>query len=293
MEMHQVRYFLAVAETLNFTRAAEVCHVAQPSLSRAIGKLEEELGADLFRRERNRTHLTELGRQMLPVLRQVFESAEAAKMLASNLQRLDRAPLRIGLSHTIHLDLIAPMLTELASAFPGLEIHILRGTAPEVLGLLENGDIELGIAAGTDPEWDRLDHWAMFEEDFALLAPSDRANSSLNLSVLKSETVIVRPYCETLATPEPSPAVGAESVSRRHVATMTRMRPGWSDRDWALPSSRAVRRSFPAGLSSPSRISIRRGRFASTALPAVNARRSPGRWSPLLRAADWSARFPS
>ncbi len=52
MEMHQVRYFLAVAETLNFTRAAEQCHVAQPSLSRAVHKLEAELGGDLFRRVR-------------------------------------------------------------------------------------------------------------------------------------------------------------------------------------------------------------------------------------------------
>ncbi len=58
MEMHQVRYFLAVCETLNFTRAAERCNLAQPSLSRAIKKLEDELGGLLFRRERNRTHLT-------------------------------------------------------------------------------------------------------------------------------------------------------------------------------------------------------------------------------------------
>ena len=52
MEMHQIRYFLSVAKTLNFTQAADECHVAQPSLSRAILKLEEELGGDLFRRER-------------------------------------------------------------------------------------------------------------------------------------------------------------------------------------------------------------------------------------------------
>ena len=62
MEMHQVRYFLALCETLNFTRAAQRCNVAQPSLTRAIKNLEEELGGPLFRRERNRTHLTDLGR---------------------------------------------------------------------------------------------------------------------------------------------------------------------------------------------------------------------------------------
>ena len=62
MEMHQIRYFLAVAETLNFTRAAEKCNVTQPALTRAIQKLEEELGGLLLRRERSLTHLSDLGR---------------------------------------------------------------------------------------------------------------------------------------------------------------------------------------------------------------------------------------
>ena len=79
MEMHQVRYFLAVARTLNFTRAAEECHVAQPSLTRAIRQLEGELGGDLFRRERPQAQLTELGQRMLPLLKQCYESALSAR----------------------------------------------------------------------------------------------------------------------------------------------------------------------------------------------------------------------
>ena len=65
VEMHQIRYFLAVCEALNFTRAAESCNVSQPSLTRAIKGLEDELGGPLFRRERNNTHLTGLGEMML------------------------------------------------------------------------------------------------------------------------------------------------------------------------------------------------------------------------------------
>lgn len=64
MEMHQFRYFLAAARVLNFTRAAEECHVAQPSLTRAIRQLEDELGGDLFRRERPQAQLTELGQRI-------------------------------------------------------------------------------------------------------------------------------------------------------------------------------------------------------------------------------------
>ena len=67
MEMHQVRYFLAVADTLNFTRAAELCHVSQPALTRAIQQLEEELGGLLLRRERKLTHLTDFGRLIQPI----------------------------------------------------------------------------------------------------------------------------------------------------------------------------------------------------------------------------------
>ena len=68
MEMHQVRYFLAVSRTQNFTRAAEECNVTQPSLTRAIKQLEYELGGDLFFRERPASQLTELGQRMRPFL---------------------------------------------------------------------------------------------------------------------------------------------------------------------------------------------------------------------------------
>jgi DNA-binding transcriptional LysR family regulator len=78
MEMHQIRYFLAVSEYLNFRRAAEQCHVSGPALTRAIQKLEEELGGKLFRRERNLTHLTNLGTLIRPHLKRVLSEAEGA-----------------------------------------------------------------------------------------------------------------------------------------------------------------------------------------------------------------------
>jgi DNA-binding transcriptional LysR family regulator len=72
MEMQQVRYFLALARTLNFTRAAEAANVSQPALTRAIQQLEHELGGPLFHRERANTHLSELGKMMLPYLEQIL-----------------------------------------------------------------------------------------------------------------------------------------------------------------------------------------------------------------------------
>src|SRR4051812_28333526 len=98
MEMHQVRYFLAVAQLLNFTRAAEECNVTQPSLTRAIKQLEAELGGDLFRRERPAAQLTELGQRMHPLLKQCFEAAAGARSLASSFKGGDIGALRIALT---------------------------------------------------------------------------------------------------------------------------------------------------------------------------------------------------
>src|SRR6201988_4343867 len=96
MEMHQIRYFLAVAEDLNFTRAAERCNVAQPSLTRAIKLLEEELGGLLFHRERTRTHLSELGRMVLPFLTDAYNQAQAVKQQAREFIKLKRTVLKLG-----------------------------------------------------------------------------------------------------------------------------------------------------------------------------------------------------
>ena len=101
MEMHQIRYFLALSETLNFTRAAERCNVTQPTLTAAIRRLEEELGGPLFHRERNRSHLTELGRLMRPHFERIHTSTEAARSDAMDLTDLGKASLRLGVMCTI------------------------------------------------------------------------------------------------------------------------------------------------------------------------------------------------
>src|SRR6516225_6730338 len=168
MEMHQVRYFLAVAEVLNFTRAADECHVAQPSLTRAIKQLEEELGGDLFRRERPHAQLTELGQRMLPLLRQCYESALGARALAAALKSGEIGALRLALSHTIDVGMLIPQIAELARHFRGLELKFLRGTAADVTEFLKRGEAELALAAPAG-QWERLDSWPLFTEGFDLI----------------------------------------------------------------------------------------------------------------------------
>jgi DNA-binding transcriptional LysR family regulator len=199
MEMHQVRYFLAVARVLNFTRAADECNVAQPSLTRAIKQLEAELGGDLFRRERPAAQLTELGQRMHPLLKQCFEAAAGARSLASSFKSGEIGALRIALTHSIDLALLIPYLDEIKRQFNRLEFRFLRGSSREVGELLKKGEAELGIAAEIDEDWDRLDIWPLFTEDFQLVISrrhrlADR--DSIDFEDLRSEQLLSRNYCE-------------------------------------------------------------------------------------------------
>jgi DNA-binding transcriptional LysR family regulator len=200
MEMHQVRYFLAVARALNFTRAAEECNVAQPSLTRAIRQLEGELGGDLFRRERPQAQMTELGQRMLPLLKQCYDSAISARSLASAIKKGEVGSLRLAVSHTIDPSLVTPHVVELGKLFEGLELKLLRGTGSEVLEYLKQGEVELGLAAQIGEEWERLDSWPLFTEDFQLAVNSMHVfaqRPSIAIDDLKEERLMVRSYCET------------------------------------------------------------------------------------------------
>ncbi|TMK06437.1 MAG: LysR family transcriptional regulator, partial [Alphaproteobacteria bacterium] len=169
MEMHQVRYFLAVARVLNFTRAADECNVTQPSLTRAIKQLESELGGDLFRRERPAAQLTELGLRMHPLLKQCYDAATGARQLASSFKSGEVGALRIALTHSIDLSLLIPHLDQIKRLFNRLEFRFLRGNSREVGEFLKKGEAELGIAAEIGEEWDRLDAWPLFTESFQLV----------------------------------------------------------------------------------------------------------------------------
>jgi len=195
MEMHQVRYFLAVARELNFTRAAESCNVAQPSLTRAIKQLEDELGGELFRRERNLSHLTELGQRMLPMLQQCYDSALTAKSLAQSMKSGAVAPLSIALSVTVNIMLLVSFLSELVRALPGLELRFYRGTNEEIAELLKKGEAEVAVAGSMEGTWERLDSWPLFTEPYRLVVGNSHRLASAKGAVSPSELAKERLLC--------------------------------------------------------------------------------------------------
>jgi DNA-binding transcriptional LysR family regulator len=218
MEMHQVRYFLAVARTLNFTRAADDCNVAQPSLTRAIKQLEAELGGDLFRRERP-VQLTELGQRMQPLLQQCYEAASGARSLAASLKSGEVGALRIAMTHSIDLSLLIPYLEQIKRQFNRLEFRFLRGDCPKVGAFLRNGEAELGIAAELGSDWDRLDIWPLFTEGFEVVVNGRHplaSRDSISFDDLRKEQLLSRSYCEHAERINDSLREHGVEVDRRH-----------------------------------------------------------------------------
>jgi DNA-binding transcriptional LysR family regulator len=191
--MHHIRYFLAVSETLNLTKAAERCNVAQPALSRAIQDLESELGGELIRRERALSHLTELGQRMLPMLRQCYETAHAAKMVAASIRKGEAAPLSMAVSHTVALNRFTTTLRELSRAFAGLQLKMHRGSGSEIAEFLKSGTVELAIAGPLGETWSRLDELPLFEEPFGLVVSRTHEAEFKDLA---SEKLLINTRCE-------------------------------------------------------------------------------------------------
>lgn len=175
MEMHQIKYFLAVSRTLNFTRAADQCNVTQPALTRAIQKLEDEFGSPLFNRERALTHLTELGRRVLPHLEQTYEAAEAATSLASSIGRAEVVPLVIGVAHGLGSAVLEETLAAVARMLPALTIDLRNGTSEELVEQSLKGGIDLLIIAQPDKPHERLESWPLYLQRYEMAVRSGDA----------------------------------------------------------------------------------------------------------------------
>lgn len=221
MELHQVRYFLAACHRLNFTRAAEDCHVSQPALSRAIQQLEAELGGELFRREHSLTHITDLGHTVLPALRQTYEGSLAAKALANDYLKGGHAPLKLALSRSIDIDLLSPLLGEITKAFTRIEIKMFRGPPHEIGEKLKSGDVEIAVAGPLGDGWDRLDGRQLYQERYGLLLSRQHAlaqQNRIDLQRLVDQRLLCRPHCglaDTLIAR--LKGVGAKEVTRHDV----------------------------------------------------------------------------
>ena len=170
MEMHQLQYVVAVARTGNFSRAAEHCHVAQPSLSQQIQKLEEELGEQLFDRMKREAKLTAHGEAFLRRAVRILEEVDAAKREATDAKDLLRGTLTIGVLPTIAPYLLPNVMADFTEKYPGVEIVVQEETTARLLKLALAYEIDFALAS--QPIQDqRLKVQELFSEELLLALP--------------------------------------------------------------------------------------------------------------------------
>jgi LysR family transcriptional regulator, hydrogen peroxide-inducible genes activator len=199
MEMHQIRYFLAVCETLNFTRAAEQCHVTQPALTRAIQRLEEEFGGLLFRRERHLTHMTDLGRLIRPQLEQIWRQTADAKTTARSFLKLENALLNLGVMCTIGPLRSIGFVTDFWRANQGVELTLREGVPAALSELLRVGELDLAVMAQPEPFEERFDVQPLYRERFVVAFPPGHRFASqdgVRMADIEGESYLLRINCE-------------------------------------------------------------------------------------------------
>jgi LysR family hydrogen peroxide-inducible transcriptional activator len=183
VEVHQLRYFCAVARHGTFTRASEVEHVAQPSLSQQILKLEAELGARLFDRLPRSAKLTVFGMAFLPKAERILRELDEAKTELQEMAGNEKGDVVVGIIPTIAAYLLPKLLKGFAARHPLITVKIIEDITPTLLQRLHDGTIDMAIAALPITEGD-LATEELFEEKFyAVLPKTHRRASSKSISL--------------------------------------------------------------------------------------------------------------
>ncbi|WP_455382004.1 LysR family transcriptional regulator [Salinispira pacifica] len=193
MEIHQLRYFLAVARTGSFTGAAESCHVSQPSLSAQIAKLENELGGPLFDRGRRGARLTERGELFRVRAGEAVRQLETARRELDELSGLSRGSVSLGCLPTTGAYLLPRLLRAFLDAHPHVHVDLQEASSPQLGSALRRFEIDLAIIdeAGLGPG---IEARALFREPLEIALPAAHPlarRRALSLTELSGERFIL------------------------------------------------------------------------------------------------------
>ncbi len=282
----QIRFFLTLAKTLNFTRAAEACHVTQPTMTKAIQRLEGELGGPLLLRERSHTQLTPLGCEMLPLLQQTFDAAETARLGALRFRQQDVARLRIGLGIWVEPSVMAPLIRQIGERFSSLEVTVRHGDQTALNDMLLGSELDVLLTADVERLTDRANRWEVFVDPLVALLPEDHALArvaSVNIEQLREQVFIGKLEAdadlrERLALTAPPRHWG---TTDEHVHNLVRAGIGI-----ALSTGR---RALPPGIA---RCTVQPAHTLSVFVAAIAGRpiaRAADAFLRLARARDWGA----
>ncbi len=193
MELHQLRYMLAVARTGNFSRAAEQCCVSQPSLSQQIAKLESELGERLFNRLKRRVVLTTAGQALLPRATRILAEVEAVRHDVADAGEQIRGKVSVGVLPTIAPYLLPRVLALTARECPAMEVRLHEATTAQLLASAATCEIDLAVISLPIDD-DRFIREPLFDEELLLAVPPKHPltkRARLRVSDLQSERFIL------------------------------------------------------------------------------------------------------
>ncbi|PTL37742.1 LysR family transcriptional regulator [Alkalicoccus saliphilus] len=192
MDEQQLRYFVTAAEMEHITKAAETLSVSQPALSRAVTRLERELGAPLFERHGRSVSVTSFGKEFLKRSRRILQEFDAARQDALDLQAPDRGKISLGFLHTLSTGLIPDLLAGYKARYP--DVHFILGQGPShtLLEQLEDGVFDLCLTAL--PEFSSKVSWEpLWEEELFIILPAGHPlaeKERLNLSDIQKDPFI-------------------------------------------------------------------------------------------------------
>lgn len=194
MELQQLRYVVAVAETKSFTRAAERCLVVQSALSHQIARLERELGGRLFDRTSRRVRLTAAGEAFLPAARRCLEAAERAVTDVAAALGEVRGRLTLGVIPTVAAVDLPAALKEFHTRYPHVRVRLRMGSSPALVEQVKQGDLDLaflGLPATVEPRGVRV-HELARDRHVAVVAPDHplAGEAEVGLRRLASEVFV-------------------------------------------------------------------------------------------------------
>ncbi|MEM6885500.1 MAG: LysR family transcriptional regulator [Verrucomicrobiota bacterium] len=194
MEFHRIRYFLEVARTGNFSRAAEWANISQPSLSQQISKLEDEVGESLFVRARDGVTLSEFGKSFLPHAKAIMEEVESARDFVDRSGRQLVGPIRIGAIPTIAPYLLPDLLKKIAARYPSARFELFEETTDALIDRLRTGAIDFAVMSPPTKVDRDTEQLSLQHDELLLTLPKDHPLCNLkqiDLKQLKGERLVL------------------------------------------------------------------------------------------------------
>jgi len=177
MNLRAVHYLVTLADVRHFSKAAERCHVSQPTLSTQIRKLEDELGVQLVERSPRRVMLTEVGAEIVERARAMLAEADAIRAIARRSKDPHSGTVRIGIFPTLAPYFLPHVVPEIRRRFPRLTLRLFEEKTEDVINMLHQGRLDAGLLA-LPVEAEQLATRVLFEEPFVLAVPESHALSA-------------------------------------------------------------------------------------------------------------------